>query len=511
MGNDEIKKLKSIKYYKDITNKNKNISNINDNLHEDVKLTFFINNCNLNSKYNFKVLGNNNQLLLSTKPISPKNNNELIFDNSLIITFYFEKEQQLLIEFYINNEKFIINITLGQIAGSRNNTFVYKFENLSEMLSIKLDKLEETKSYLNFQFNIKSNIPLDFSEPKNKICYLISNKTKLYSSEGLSDNATFNNIDIPINLLKPQFNITFYNFKKKIICEIFTTLEEFSNNTQNKNNEIKLNLSKKRTLFLTNKSFIFEQYTFIDYLKAGVRLGLSIGIDFTGSNGHPLDEDSLHRVAENYVNDYEKAIYSCGNILAFYDYDQLFPVYGFGAIINGSNNKDANMCFPINFNYENPYIYMISNIINVYHECLNQITFSGPTYFSPIINEVIKNIKSKRDNLEYHILMILTDGIINDMNETIDALVEGSFLPLSVVIIGIGNSNFGNMEQLDADDNPLISSKGVKRMRDLVQFVPFSKFQHDAQKLSEEVLEEIPRQITEYYSLNHLFPSNIQQ
>ena len=84
MGNDEIKKLKSIKYYKDITNKNKNISNINDNLHEDVKLTFFINNCNLNSKYNFKVLGNNNQLLLSTKPIYTKNNNELIFDNSLI-------------------------------------------------------------------------------------------------------------------------------------------------------------------------------------------------------------------------------------------------------------------------------------------------------------------------------------------------------------------------------------------------------------------------------------------
>ncbi len=222
MGNDEIKKLKSIKYYKDITNKNKNISNINDNLHEDVKLTFFINNCNLNSKYNFKVLGNNNQLLLSTKPISPKNNNELIFDNSLIITFYFEKEQQLLIEFYINNEKFIINITLGQIAGSRNNTFVYKFENLSEMLSIKLDKLEETKSYLNFQFDIKPNIPLDFSEPKNKICYLISNKTKLYSSEGLSDNATFNNIDIPINLLKPQFNITFYDFKKKIIGEIYS-------------------------------------------------------------------------------------------------------------------------------------------------------------------------------------------------------------------------------------------------------------------------------------------------
>ena len=107
--------------------------------------------------------------------------------------------------------------------------------------------------------------------------------------------------------------------------------------------------------------------------------------------------------------------------------------------------------------------------------------------------------------------MILTDGIINDMDATVDALVEGSFLPLSVIIIGIGNANFGSMERLDADDDPLISSKGVKRMRDLVQFVPFSKYQHDGQKLAEVVLEEIPRQIEEYYSLNKFYPKYIQE
>ena len=42
------------------------------------------------------------------------------------------------------------------------------------------------------------------------------------------------------------------------------------------------------------------------------------------------------------------------------------------------------------------------------------------------------------DNQEYHILLILTDGIINDMRQSIDALVGASKLPLSVIIVGIG-------------------------------------------------------------------------
>ena len=53
-------------------------------------------------------------------------------------------------------------------------------------------------------------------------------------------------------------------------------------------------------------------------------------------------------------------------------------------------------------------------------------------------------IKIKKDinNFKYNILMILTDGIIDDIKETIDQLVEGSFLPLSVIIIGVGNTDF---------------------------------------------------------------------
>ena len=103
--------------------------------------------------------------------------------------------------------------------------------------------------------------------------------------------------------------------------------------------------------------------------------------------------------------------------------------------------------------------------------------------------------------------MILTDGIINDMNECIDLLVKGEKLPLSVIIIGIGKSDFSQMEELNAKNNPLISNNGERCCRDLVQFVSFKKCQNNGTKLAELVLEAIPKQIISYYSMNNIFPN----
>ena len=53
------------------------------------------------------------------------------------------------------------------------------------------------------------------------------------------------------------------------------------------------------------------------------------------------------------------------------------------------------------------------------------------------------------------------DASSMDFEETVDALVEGSFLPLSVIIIGIGDADFKKMEDLDGDVKPLISRYGI--------------------------------------------------
>lgn len=77
---------------------------------------------------------------------------------------------------------------------------------------------------------------------------------------------------------------------------------------------------------------------------------------------------------------------------------------------------------------------------------------------------------------------------------------------MSIIIVGIGNEDFTNMNILDADQNPLISSWGEQMCRDIVQFVPFRDFHNDAFKLREEILHEIPEQVVSFYSNNKINP-----
>ena len=102
--------------------------------------------------------------------------------------------------------------------------------------------------------------------------------------------------------------------------------------------------------------------------------------------------------------------------------------------------------------------------------------------------------------------MFLTDGQINDMADTIDELVEASFLPISVIIIGIGDNDFSSMVELDADNEPLFDRNKRKAVRDLVQFVQYNKFRNNEKKLAEEVLEEVPKQVIEYYQMKNIPP-----
>jgi hypothetical protein len=215
------------------------------------------------------------------------------------------------------------------------------------------------------------------------------------------------------------------------------------------------------------------------------------------------------------MNDYEKAIRSCGDILAYYDDDQLFPVFGFGFKFIDSSNYQSGIYnydnYPVNCNTSDPNIHLIDNVLKEYRQFITKVTLWGPTNFAPMINDLNREVKENLKNglvMHYNILLILTDGQINDMQDTIDGLVEASFLPISVIIVGIGDGNFGNMDILDADDNPLYDRRRRKADRDLVQFVPFNSYKNDPPKLAEQVLEEIPRQVVEYYQHKGIPPKD---
>merc|ERR1712127_878033 len=97
----------------------------------------------------------------------------------------------------------------------------------------------------------------------------------------------------------------------------------------------------------------------------------------------------------------------------------------------------------------------------------------------------------------YNVLVLLTDGTIHDMPETIEHVVDLAEFPCSIIIIGVGDANFDAMKALDGDEHGLKDRKGRSAARDIVQFVEFREAVGKGD-LAEQVLAEIPTQFVSY-------------
>uniref|UniRef100_A0A8C8HBB9 Copine VII n=1 Tax=Oncorhynchus tshawytscha TaxID=74940 RepID=A0A8C8HBB9_ONCTS len=218
-------------------------------------------------------------------------------------------------------------------------------------------------------------------------------------------------------------------------------------------------------------------YSFLDYIMGGCQIHFTVAIDFTASNGDPRNSCSLHYINPYQPNEYLKALIAVGEICQDYDSDKRFSALGFGARI--PPNYEVSHDFAINFNPEDDECEEIQGVVEAYQNCLPKIQLYGPTNVSPIISRIAKlsaGEETIKDASRYHILLILTDGVVTDMADTREAIVRASYQPLSIIIVGVGNADFTDMQILDGDDGVLRSPKGEPVLRDIVQFVPFRDF-----------------------------------
>ena len=69
--------------------------------------------------------------------------------------------------------------------------------------------------------------------------------------------------------------------------------------------------------------------------------------------------------------------------------------------------------------------------------------------------------------------MLISNGNVSDMEATIEAVVAASDVPISIIVIGIGDGEdgqgtFTKLESLDADDEILTDCNGKQQSRDVV-------------------------------------------
>jgi hypothetical protein len=433
------------------------------------------------------------------------------FHTTFVTDYFFERNQYLKFEIIQKSLRLeTVSCTLGRIMGARNQTaqFPFKLQNIDCLLTICGRQVKEviTNNFVSFNINCRMN-------ESDEYFLIISSTHQTQDGKGQRIYKSEERRGIDLRWIISGINLNDLcagDTSVDIIFEFFKPFQGSIGKVKVSLDKIKISLnsgldfmiisSENAKIGSLNINFdIYQATKFLDYLEQGLQISLFVGIDYTASNGQSNEQNSLHFIYGKEPNQYEQAIRSCGGVVAYYDYDGLFPVYGFGGILKKSTM--ANHCFNCNMQ-DDPNVSGVEGIIHTYKQSLNLVQFDGPTYFSPLIKGMIDNVRVQEKNSKssvYYILLILTDGQIHDMQSTKDALCEAATLPISVIIIGVGDADFANMVELDGDKIPLRNKNGEKIERDIVQFVCYNDFKMEINRLAAEVLYEIPGQIENYY------------
>jgi len=441
-----------------------------------------------------------------------------IFGKPLISSFCFEKVQQMQIRVYdVDNEE-LRNTCIGraefrlhELVSAENHILVKELNNNNKEAGTVSIRGEIAATRFSSNIAIMTIDGSSIKSAKNHFYILLR-------SEGESEFQLIHKSEVVHGykwkaLKIPTADLFCDDEKRLLQIQIF----EFSSYGNHK-----LLISKEFTFADLKDGYLWEsaigpikfknvriesRFSFLDYVFSGCQISLSIAIDFTASNGYPRSKSSLHYFNPK-TNPYLSAIKSIGGVLQDYDSDKQIPVFGFGAQPLEVNK--ISHCFALNGNIFSPEIHTIDSVIDVYRKNILKLQFSGPTNFSEIIGYIgnFAEWNVNNGNLHnYFVVMILTDGQITDAVDTIDEIVRCSYLPISIIIVGVGTRDFSSMDLLKSNINPLYSKKYEKyAIRNIVQFVPFNKFAGDEEKLTAETLEGLPNQLVDYMTMKGLPP-----
>ncbi|XP_067110182.1 copine-8 isoform X1 [Osmerus mordax] len=470
------------------------------------------------------------------------------FVRKFILDYFFEERQNLRFDLYdvdsksanLSKHDFLgqAYCTLGEVVGSLGSrmeralggipnkkcgTIIVKAEELgncreSVMMQFCGNKLDKK------DFFGKSDPFLVFYRSNEDGTFTICHKTEVVKN---TLNPVWQAFKIPVRALcngdyDRTIKIEVYDWDRDgshdFIGEFSTSYRELSRGQSQFNVYEVVNPKKKgkkkkylNSGTVTLLSFLVDiEVTFLDYIKGGTQINFTVAIDFTASNGNPAQPTSLHYMSPYQLNAYGMALKAVGEIIQDYDSDKMFPALGFGAKLPPDGRISHE--FALNGNPQNPYCAGIDGVMEAYYQSLKSVQLYGPTNFSPVINHVARYAASVKDGSQYFILLIITDGVISDMAQTKESIVNASCLPMSIIIVGVGPAEFDAMVELDGDE-VRISSRGRYAERDIVQFVPFRDYidrtgNHilSMARLAKDVLAEIPDQFLSYMRTRGIKP-----
>ncbi|CAD8099616.1 unnamed protein product [Paramecium primaurelia] len=463
-----------------------------------------------------------------------KNNLNPCWEKSFVIDYIFELNQKLVFQVWDKNqsagsEDYLmgeVETTVADIVGAKDMKQEFELKDKKGKgvgtLIVNIDKQPEDNQFLQLSWIGKDLMNTDGffgkSDPFLKFYKRVGEDwLPVHKTEMIKDNLNpeWKPFQISFKRLcgnkqEEKFKVECWDVHEKgtnnqYMGHFETSIHEIINENKSEFNlEYQANKSGGKIILKEKK--VIKRPTFMDFLKDGEQINLIIGVDYTAQNGNPNFPDSLHAFKTQNGNQYETAIKACAQILLNYDYDKKVAMYGFGAVphLPNYNVNETEQCFPLTGDFQKPEVYGLEGLVNLYKQTLPNLQFSGPGCLGEILNYSKQIAEFNAKKKIYTVLLILTCGQIHDLHQTTEIIAQCANVPISVILVGVGDFDFKKLEFLDQDQKQL--QKEVLT-RNVVQFVPFAPFSHSLPILQRELLAELPHQLTNYKSLLGLVPS----
>eukprot|EP00357_Protocruzia_adherens_P033388 CAMPEP_0115040088 /NCGR_PEP_ID=MMETSP0216-20121206/44573_1 /TAXON_ID=223996 /ORGANISM="Protocruzia adherens, Strain Boccale" /LENGTH=337 /DNA_ID=CAMNT_0002421167 /DNA_START=935 /DNA_END=1949 /DNA_ORIENTATION=+ len=256
--------------------------------------------------------------------------------------------------------------------------------------------------------------------------------------------------------------------------------------------------------------------TFMDYLFNDFQLTLSCGVDFTISNS--IAPHGHHSQS----NGYRRCLMAVSEVVTWYNSEQMADLYGFSGCVDGKRSH----CFGLGGGGDGR-VRGVEGVLEAYDKAVNSVDLSAPTIYGEVLRRaiwecrVMNGIGSRAAGLgedgdldvlgevewkKFMVKVLLVDGTMSDLVETCDAIVEASFLPMSIVIVGIDIPKDEERE-IQALMEPLTHSrKEISLNRPTVQYISYEECEGRMDKLREKIFQFVPQQMTTYYRKARILP-----
>ena len=220
-------------------------------------------------------------------------------------------------------------------------------------------------------------------------------------------------------------------------------------------------------------------------------------------------------------------------------------LFGFGGIPKGK--KNVMHCIHLN-GKKNPIIQKVENISEAYFNTVKKITLKGPTLICPIVEKVINEfiikkyekdyepkpeeeiivevdedsdsdfemVEKKKDTKcfkadeiheeensnnffkikNFEVILIVIDSEINDYDQFKQLIMKRINLPISIIIVGVGDSDFSKMKKFETNNEIGIYNKyNMPIERDFVHFIEYRELNNNPKMLANRILKDISNEI----------------